>query len=371
MSRSSKRDRKRPGIPASKLISSPGVTPASTPRVGLDPTVEADTCEATAREADSHEVTHDHWRPAETGCDGARTDDHSSDYETLVHANTSALELLVAEFQDLRGLIRDSLSGLGTAGGHVGELELGDQPEQIDELLWQIRQRDERLNELERDRDSLQQQNVELAGKLAQQSVQNTVKKSNSSNELLSWEERKRLIIEQMETDSFDSEAFVAEIQANQVASVETDEIDPVAFVTQLATDLQRRNEELQRKNEEIGELRCLLEQQGGTREGGLAVGAAAIAQLMDADELVAEERERLKQMQAEWEEKFRQGEIEASIERATLSRERQELAKKQAQLDEQLEHMKRELRQSQELPSTGSGPSRRWFQKLGLSEGN
>ncbi len=303
--------------------------------------------------------------------------DSSAPYDSLVRANTTALELLVTEFQDLRTMIRDSLVGLRSespsAAAEGDDVDLGQDPEQADELLWQIRQRDERLGNLQRDHDSLLHQNHELASKLAQQSIQKSVQSSESStHDAMSWEERKRLILEQMESDSFDTEAFVAEIQANHASNQPIGEgLAPIEFLNQLTSELDRREDELRRKNDELGELRCLLEQQSGQREGGLAVGAAAIAQMMDRDELVAEERERLKQLQVEWEEKFRQGEIAASLERATLSRERQELAKKQAQLEEQLEHMKREIRQSQELPASTSGPSRRWVQKLGLAESN
>ena len=97
-----------------------------------------------------------------------------------------------------------------------------------------------------------------------------------------------------------------------------------------------------------------------------MAIGAAAIAEMIDSDELVQQERERLQLLQAEWEEKFRQGEIEASLERAKLSRERQELAKKQAELEEQLEHARRESRHANE---NGSASKRRWLVKLGLSD--
>ena len=51
---------------------------------------------------------------------------------------------------------------------------------------------------------------------------------------------------------------------------------------------------------------------------------------MIDENELVVQERERLQMLQVEWEEKFREGEIQASLERAKLSRERQELANTQ-----------------------------------------
>ena len=122
---------------------------------------------------------------------------------------------------------------------------------------------------------------------------------------------------------------------------------------------------ELERRDEEIHELRSLLEEQSGTRGDGVAVGAAAIAEMLDADELVQQERERLQALQQQWEEKFRESEIEASLERAKLSRERLELARKNSELEERLEHLRREARQAEE-----TGPSsRRWLAKLGLAD--
>jgi hypothetical protein len=293
--------------------------------------------------------------------------------ELLLQNNHLAFERLLDEIARLRNEILDCIASKSDYERNLVSVGAGN-PEQIDELLWQIRQRDEKLAALERERESLERQNQELASKLASQNVRKSVQTSNSSaNDALSWEDRKKLILQQLESDTFDTEAFVSGLQSSHnIQSHEASDgllLDPVVYIEQLCAELERRNVELKSKNDEIGELRCLLEQHGGAREGGLAVGAAAIAQMMDSDELVREERERLQQLQAEWEEKFRKGEIEASLERAKLSRERQELAKREAELEEQVEHMKRELRLVNESSNPGTGSSRRWLQKLGLGD--
>ncbi len=100
---------------------------------------------------------------------------------------------------------------------------------------------------------------------------------------------------------------------------------------------------DLETRNQEVQELRHLLDQQTETRDRQFAIGAAAIAEKIDSDELVRQERDRLRRLQTQWEEKFREEEIEASLERAKLSRQRQELAKRQAELEEELEHIRRE----------------------------
>jgi hypothetical protein len=56
------------------------------------------------------------------------------------------------------------------------------------------------------------------------------------------------------------------------------------------------------------------------------AVDKAAQDKLLDADQLIATERTRLQQLQEEWREKLRQSEVEISIERAKLARERLQL---------------------------------------------
>ncbi|NND96353.1 MAG: hypothetical protein HKN47_03365, partial [Pirellulaceae bacterium] len=142
---------------------------------------------------------------------------------------------------------------------------------------------------------------------------------------------------------------------------------DPVAYVHQLNAELDRRLDEVQRRESEVKELQALLQQQSETRDcSGVAIGAAAIAELVEGDELIREEREKLQSLQAQWEERFRESEITASLERAKLSRERRELALKNAELEEQLVHFRRE---SEETRALGGGTSRRWMAKLGLTD--
>ena len=47
---------------------------------------------------------------------------------------------------------------------------------------------------------------------------------------------------------------------------------------------------------------------------------------MFDQDEIIREERENLKQLQQQWEEKLRKAEIDLSVERAKIARERAEL---------------------------------------------
>ena len=211
----------------------------------------------------------------------------------------------------------------------------------------------QRVRALENELSDVRQQNENLASKLANQCVHDAVADTPADeSESLSWEERKQLIIQQM-----DEEAFGCDSQAT-IQAVNPSSLD------QLNHSIHRLQSEVESRDKEIMELRGLLEHQSQTKDGCVAIGAAAIAQLVDDDELIQQERQRLQHLQTEWEEKFRQGEIEASLERAKLSRERQEVARQKMELAEQLERLQREMQRSEEGVGT-----RRWLAKLGLSE--
>jgi DNA repair exonuclease SbcCD ATPase subunit len=89
-------------------------------------------------------------------------------------------------------------------------------------------------------------------------------------------------------------------------------------------------DEILAQKDQEIAELKQVLDHQSSNL-GALAVGASAIGELFDSDELIRHEREKLQEMQLEWREKLRTAEIEISLERATLARERAAIEELQA----------------------------------------
>lgn len=134
----------------------------------------------------------------------------------------------------------------------------------------------------------------------------------------------------------------------------------------EIEATLRRTDEIVAAKEREIADLRELLEQQSN-QVGELAVGAAAIAQIMDHDELILQERERLQHAQEEWREKLRQAEVEISLERARIARERTELQEKQHALEKQA---------AQQSPTTSDGnPAEklgsrgRWLTRLGLKD--
>ncbi len=172
-----------------------------------------------------------------------------------------------------------------------------------------------RCSVLTEENADLREQNADLATQLArlQMSAHHNTPHLNLahlSQESMTWEQRKRLILQQLENESTDTS------EGNSEVANHRNEVEAILRTTQA---------EIDRRDQEIAELKSIVEQQSNTREG-LAIGAAAIAQMIDSDELVRNEREKLAAIQKEWESKLREAEIEMSLERAKLSRERAEL---------------------------------------------
>lgn len=329
--------------------------------------------------------------------DGTNDAEARAEFTRVVEVNTFTLSQLIHEFRSLResltafsgGLPNGDVSARPSRRDDPSHPE--DDPSHPDDLAEAERRLAEateenlelrsRLDQTQADLQELRDQNEDLASRVANSQVRASIAtKDSGAADALSWEQRKELILRQMEEESFDADAFVDAIGADAIASTGEDPDnaghdqagqappDPIESVRGLFQKLDRHESELKRRDQEIGELRCLLEQRSENRHGGDGVtfGAAAIAEMIDGDEMVREEREKLQKLQEEWEEKFRKGEVAASLERAKLSRERQELASKKMELEDQLEQIRRV---SQELDTGERPPSRRWLAALGIRD--
>lgn len=109
---------------------------------------------------------------------------------------------------------------------------------------------------------------------------------------------------------------------------------------------------------EKDAEIRRLREQLASASDTGAAAGPGEAA-LLDNDEVIRAERQRIAQLEEEWREKIRTAELEMSVERAKIARAQSELADRQMELET--------------LRSSGGGGlapgegRRNWFNKLGL----
>lgn len=170
---------------------------------------------------------------------------------------------------------------------------------------------------------------------------------SAPSGGALDWESQKRRLLEQLSEES-DAQLDAEEKTAIENAIKVTDEV-------------------IAEKEAELEELRRLLEYRSAMVPDA-AVGAAALGAVLDADELIVEERERLKLLQKEWEEKLRSAEVDLSLERARLSRERLELDDARREIDE----FRKEFALASKKPGSKTepgSPKRRWMFRLGLSD--
>lgn len=109
-------------------------------------------------------------------------------------------------------------------------------------------------------------------------------------------------------------------------------------------------------KDRHIADLKARLEEV----ESG-ANDAISHNQLLDSDDQIREERERLSRLEDEWREKLRQAEIDISVERAKLARERSELEGKLRKIEESAG--------DRSVAQSTSKQSGRWLSRLGLKE--
>ena len=205
------------------------------------------------------------------------------------------------------------------------------------------------LVDLRNAHSELQYRNNELTKRL-QESGDKKPDIANIDSNAMSWEEQKKAWLEQLEEedDQFDS--------ANQKRVLEIKKV------------IESTTEELNWRDREISELRNLLTEQTVATQG-LAVGATAIAAQLDLDDLIREERIRLETLQTEWEQKQRQGEIEMSLERAKLARERLELQETMRNLEAIQNDCQYARGTSQADTVVDDKPRGRWLQRLGLRD--
>ncbi len=219
---------------------------------------------------------------------------------------------------------------------------------------WQVNDSKSDTAELTAALADLKQQNSDLASQLVQAQLSAChnaphLSLSTLNQESMTWEQRKKLIMQQFEDES------AAENHTDQSASR-----------IEIADILRTTQAEIDRRDKEIAELKSIVEQQSNTHEG-VAIGAAAIAQMLDSDELVKLERAKLAAIQREWESKLREAEVQISMERAKLSRERIEL-ETQRKSAEQTVNLPPQFNAVAETKVDGK-PVRRWLEHLGLRD--
>lgn len=185
----------------------------------------------------------------------------------------------------------------------------------------------------------LKTKNTQLEAKVAAAAKRAT---GSADSGGMDWESQKRRVLASLEGDRDDDP-----ISPQQRATIESTIEMTDAVVVE--------------KNREIAELKAQLAASGephpvvpGERP------SQQINELLDADEVIAEHRQRIAQLEREIEDKLRAAELELSIERARLAREKASLEELGADLESR--------RQSHDASGAAAGaPRRRWLSKLGL----
>ena len=221
---------------------------------------------------------------------------------------------------------------LHSAGGDSG----------LEEEVQKLEQRLQRTLEEVR---TLRQRNAELE----QQAATRAAAPAAMPDGPLDWETQKRMLLAALE----------AEDPTHETRKQEHLTIDGTIRITDSI---------VQDKDREITELKQLLEEQSQS-VGTVAVGAAALGGLLDSDEIIRQQRERLAQLQAEWEAKMRQAEIDISMERAKLARERVELEDNQRSLEDQLHAQIPTTPEGGDSSKSSAAQRGRWLSRLGLRE--
>ena len=189
-----------------------------------------------------------------------------------------------------------------------------------------------------------------------------------ATNEPLDWEEEKRRLVAMLESDFQENPDMSPEEQA--AIGEERVRIEDM---------IERTERIVQIKSQEIDELKALLQNQS-SQVGNLAVGIGAFEEAFDNDELIVQERENLQRLQAELHDKLKKAEIEISLERAKVARERSEidemlgvLGLSRDKIKEVVEEAKKKAAVQNEERQRAINPKANkqanWFGQMGLVE--
>lgn len=224
------------------------------------------------------------------------------------------------------------------------ELKLAEMPK-IQVKKEQIEDLKKRLEMAIEDVRELKAKNAELENQLAQVKSQNP-KYPSAQGANLDWQQVKQRLIASLESDLDPDDKLQRQEQLT---------VEETIRVTDLVVDEMKR---------EIDELKQLLNQQSSA-VADVAVGASAIANILDKDELILQERKELSRSRKEFHDKLCKAEIEISIERAKLARQGADIEEKLATIESErlsLEQSNQRDAQESKKPSRG-----RWLARLGL----
>lgn len=246
------------------------------------------------------------------------------------HADTGKsvdVEALLEQLSEMR-LERDELIGrLADAERHVERADAAD-AERLEELQRRFEVAVQEIRELKAKNADLQKQAAQGVGSPRAAAIATTG---------FDWEQQKRRLMQQLDSEFEESNPKDKQTRL----SIES----TIRITDQVIAD----------KDRQIAELKERL------AEGASTANADATSSLLDNDAQIREERERLSRLEDEWRGKLRQAEIEISVERAKLARERSEVEAKLRGIEE--------AKCDSAGGKAGAKQSGRWLARLGLKD--
>ena len=201
---------------------------------------------------------------------------------------------------------------------------------------------------------SLKRRNSELEEEvLALRSAGPRIAAATTTSDSPNWETMKRNMIASLESDTDSTEG-----RDQERVTIEN--------TIQITDDV------VAQKDREIAEMKTLLSQQCSNIDS-IAVGATAVAAaVIDKDELILQERAKLAELQEQWKSKLRQAEIDISVERAKITRDRAEIEDKLAAYEKERSKQAADGGSPDEANGGVKKPTRgRWLARLGLKDGD
>jgi hypothetical protein len=208
---------------------------------------------------------------------------------------------------------------------------------------------DEQMSELQRrfelaveDVRELKTKNAELEARLASKKVSHADGSGGGGSD---WESMKKRLLASLEEATDDSDNPLPEKERITIS-------DTIEMTDAVVADKDREIEQLKAQLAEASEHSRVAEADHEQQE---------INELLDGDAIIAEHRQRIALLEREMEDKLRAAELELSVERAKVAREKVELEDLRVEIDS---------RRPAAPASTAAPaqPRRRWLSKLGIS---
>ncbi len=199
----------------------------------------------------------------------------------------------------------------------------------------------------------LKRRNAELEEELAASLAGKAKATAGGALSNMDWEATKRKLMAQLQDDG---EQFGGNLTDEERLTVEG--------------AIRITDDAVVQRDREIAELKQRLAGQDAAPSPTAEPPAAEVAKILDADALIKEERQRLLAMQNEWQDKLRQAEVEISVQRAKVARERAELEERLRVLEEAKASLAADQANAvPRSPEDPKKPARRWLERLGLKE--